>query len=109
MSRVTDVTDDNFQQNVIMSSRPVLVHFWAPWLSASREVATVLDQIADEYYGKLKVCKLDTHANPFTTNNYGIRAMPTLLLFNGGDLVDTIEGVLSKTSLVSRLTIHIHV
>ena len=107
MSSATAVTDASFDQEVLKSSLPVLVDFWAPWCGPCRMVATVVDEIAKEYAGQLKVYKLNTDENPNIASQYGIRSIPTLMLFKGGVQVDTVVGAVPKTTLVSTLKKHI--
>jgi thioredoxin 1 len=107
MSSATAVTDASFEQDVLKSSLPVLVDFWAPWCGPCRMVASVVDEIAKEYTGQLKVYKLNTDENPNIASQYGIRSIPTLMLFKGGVKVDTVVGAVPKTTLVASLTKHI--
>ena len=107
MSSAIAVTDASFEQDVLKSSLPVLVDFWAPWCGPCRMVASVVDEIAKEYSGQLKVYKLNTDENPNIASQYGIRSIPTLMLFKGGVKVDTVVGAVPKTTLVASLTKHI--
>ncbi|MFN7898273.1 MAG: thioredoxin [Synechococcaceae cyanobacterium] len=107
MSSATAVTDASFEQDVLKSSMPVLVDFWAPWCGPCRMVASVVDEIAKEYSGQLKVYKLNTDENPNIASQYGIRSIPTLMLFKGGVKVDTVVGAVPKTTLIASLTKHI--
>ena len=94
-----NVTDENFEMEVIKSGKPVVVDFWAEWCGPCKMIAPVLEELADEYGEKLKVCKMDVDANPDTAPKYGIRGIPTLILFNNGDVAGTKVGALSKSQL----------
>ena len=93
------VTDTSFEEEVLKSDLPVLVDFWAPWCGPCRMVAPIVEELADEYDGKVKFVKLDTDDNVDTAAKYGIRSIPTLLLFNGGILVDQVIGFRPKGDL----------
>ena len=97
------VTDDKFKDEVLASELPVLVDFWAPWCGPCRMVAPVVDEIAQQYEGKIKVFKLNTDENPNTASQYGIRSIPTLMIFKGGQRVDMVVGAVPKTTLASTL------
>ena len=99
-------TDAAFDQDVLKSETPVLVDFWAPWCGPCRALAPTVDAIASEYEGKVKVGKLNTDDNPSTPMRYGIRGIPTLLLFKGGQVVDQKVGGLPKSELVKMLAAH---
>jgi thioredoxin 1 len=93
------VTDDSFKQDVLEASGPVLVDFWAEWCGPCRMVGPILDDIAKEYAGKLTVAKVNIDENPSTPNEYAVRGIPTMMLFQGGKLVDTKVGALPKGQL----------
>ena len=97
------VTDDTFEQEVLGSSVPVLVDFWAPWCGPCRMVAPVVDEIAEQYVGQVKVVKVNTDDNPGVASKYGIRSIPTLMIFKGGQRVDMVVGAVPKTTLASTL------
>jgi thioredoxin 1 len=97
--KIVHLTDDSFDADVLNASGLVLVDFWAEWCGPCKMIAPLLDDIANEYDGQVKVCKLNIDQNAGTPPKYGIRGIPTLLLFKDGNLVDTKVGALSKTQL----------
>lgn len=96
---IVHVTDATFDEEVLNSDLPVLVDFWAEWCGPCKMIAPILDEIANEYTGKLKVCKVDVDANPDIAPKFGIRGIPTLIAFKGGNAEATKVGALSKTQL----------
>ena len=97
------VTDGNFKQEVLESKLPCLVDFWAPWCGPCQIVAPIIEQIAQEYQGKLKVCKLNVDEAPRVASQYGIMAIPTLTFFKGGEVVDKIMGAMPKEALEAKI------
>ena len=103
MSSSTPVTDASFKDDVLESDVPVLVDFWAPWCGPCRMVAPVVDEIAEQYDGQIKVVKLNTDENPQVASKYGIGSIPTLMIFKGGQRVDMVVGAVPKTTLANTL------
>jgi len=97
------VTDDTFEQEVTQADGPVLVDFWAEWCGPCRAVAPTLETLAKEYGGRLKVAKVNVDDNPDAPRRFGIRAIPTLILFHGGEVKATLVGAQSKAQLVSAI------
>jgi thioredoxin 1 len=99
MSGTPAVTDESFNEDVLKSEKPVLVDFWAPWCGPCRMVAPIVDEIAKDFEGRLKVYKLNTDENPTVASQYGIRSIPTLMVFKDGQKVETVVGAVPKTTL----------
>ena len=103
MADIQHVSDESFDSDVLNSGVPVLVDYWAEWWGPCKVIAPVLEEIASEYDGKIKVCKLDIDANEATPPKYGIRGIPTLMLFKNGNVEATKVGALSKSQLTAFL------
>jgi thioredoxin 1 len=103
MGNVTEFTDSNFQQEVLQSPEPVLVDFWAPWCGPCRMIAPVVDELASEYQGTVKVGKINIDDSPNAAQNYGVGSIPTLMIFKGGDVVERFVGVQTKARLQKAL------
>lgn len=101
------VTDANFETEVLQSTMPVLVDYWAEWCGPCKMIAPILDEIASEYGGRLKVAKLNIDENQITPPKYGIRGIPTLMLFKNGNIEATKVGALSKSQLTAFIDSHI--
>ena len=102
-----EITDANFEQEVLKSDKPVLIDFWAVWCGPCKMVAPVVEEIASEYNGKLKVGKLDVDSNPEVSMKFGIRSIPTLMVFKGGKVVEQIIGAVPKRNLLDKLVPHL--
>lgn len=100
-AQIVHVTDDSFESEVLQSGEPVLVDYWAEWCGPCKMIAPVLDEIADEYSGKVKIAKLNIDDNPNTPPRYGIRGIPTLMLFKAGEVEATKVGAVSKSQLTA--------
>jgi thioredoxin 1 len=98
--KVTHVTDANFEAEVLKSGQAVLVDFWAPWCGPCRAIAPFVDQLADEYAGRLKVVKINVDDNPQTPARFGVRGIPNLVIIKGGQVKEQIVGAVPKANLV---------
>ncbi|MBA58673.1 MAG: thiol reductase thioredoxin [Gammaproteobacteria bacterium] len=103
MADIEHISDESFDAEVLSSELPVLVDYWAEWCGPCKVIAPVLEEIAREYEGKMKVCKLDIDSNEATPPKYGIRGIPTLMLFKDGNVEATKVGALSKSQLTEFL------
>ncbi len=104
---VLEFTDDNFQTEVVKSATPVLVDFWAPWCGPCRMIAPVVEELANEYQGKIRVGKINTDDNPKIPSDLGISGIPTLMLFKGGEVVERLVGLQQKPRIASAIDKHL--
>jgi thioredoxin 1 len=103
VGNVVEVSDQNFEQEVINAATPVLIDFWAPWCGPCKAIAPVVEELAGSYAGKLKVVKMNVDDNPQTPSRYGVRGIPNLILFKGGQVADQIVGAVPKAHLVRAI------
>ena len=106
-ANVLEFTEQNFQSEVLGSSKPVLVDFWAPWCGPCRAIAPTIDKLADDYQGKVAIGKVNTDDQPSIAESYGISAIPTVLLFKGGQIVQRFVGAVNRDKLASALDAHL--
>ena len=103
-----ELTESNFDLEVLKADKPVLVDFWAVWCGPCKMIAPIVDELANEYEGKLKIGKVDVDNHQQIAIQYGIRSIPTLLIFNNGKVVEQIVGAAPKKSLVEKLSKHLN-
>lgn len=103
MSNVIHLSDADFVEQVEKSEIPVMIDFWAAWCGPCRLIAPIVDELADEYAGKIKICKLDVDNNGETASKYGVRSIPMLLFIKNGEVVDTIVGAAAKHNIVDKI------
>lgn len=96
---IVNVTDSTFETLILKSDTPALVDFWASWCAPCRAIAPLVDEIAGQYLGKVKVAKMNVDENPATPGKYGVRGIPTLILFKGGKVVDQVVGAVPKNQI----------
>ncbi|NBW40077.1 thioredoxin [bacterium] len=96
---VKAIADSNFEQEVLESSLPTLVDFWAPWCGPCKSIAPILEELASEFDGKVKIVKMNVDENPSTPSQYSVRGIPNLVLFKGGEVIDQIVGAVPKEQL----------
>lgn len=106
-NNLTAISDVSFEKDVVESQTPVLVDFWAPWCGPCKAIAPLLEELAQKYEGKLKIVKLDVDNNPATPPKFGVRGIPTLILFKDGQVQATQVGLLNKSELASFIDSHI--
>ena len=101
--KILELSDAQFEADVLKSDTPVLVDFWATWCAPCKAIAPVLDQLAEEYDGKIKIGKVNVDENPATPGQYGVRGIPTMILFKDGEIVDQLVGAVPKNQIESLL------
>jgi len=104
---ILEVTDTNFDQEVLKSDQPVMVDFWAAWCGPCKALAPIVDEVASAYSGKVKVGKMDVDASPVTPQRYGVRGIPTLLIFKGGQVQEQIVGYVARDVIEKALNKHV--
>lgn len=104
---IVSISDNTFENEVIESNTPVLVDFWAQWCGPCKAIAPTLDDLAQKYVGKIKIAKIDVDQNPATPPKFGVRGIPTLILFKDGQVIATQVGMISKSDLISFIDTHI--
>lgn len=103
---IMEVTDANFDQEVLKSDQPVLIDFWAVWCGPCKALSPIVDQVAESYSGKVKVAKMNVDQNPGTPGRYGIRGIPTLLIFKGGQVKEQIVGYVPRETIEKAIDKH---
>lgn len=106
-ANVKELTDSNFEAEILKSDVPALVDFWAVWCGPCKQIAPIVDAVADEYQGKLKVAKMDVDRHQIVPQQYGVRSIPTLLLFKGGQVVGQFVGTMPRPKLEAEIKKHL--
>jgi thioredoxin 1 len=104
MAEIAEVTDQNFEAEVLQSDTPVVVDFWAEWCAPCRQIAPIIGALAEEYTGKVKIYKMNVDESPQTPGKYGVRAIPTVLAFKGGQVVQQVQGARPKSAFDEMIT-----
>lgn len=100
---VIQVNDSNFEAKVLKSEVPCLIDFWAPWCGPCKAIGPVINELADAYAGKVTIAKMNVDESPATPGKYGIRAIPTLIMFKNGEVIDQVTGAVGKTQLIAMI------
>jgi thioredoxin 1 len=103
MADVIEVTDQNFEAEILQSDKPVIIDFWAEWCAPCRQIAPAIKSLAEEYGDRVKIVKMDIDSNPNTPGQYGIRAIPTILAFKNGEVVDQLQGARPKADIEAAI------
>ena len=107
MAEIKHTSDATFEQDVVTAPRPVIVDFWAPWCGPCKAIAPILEELATELEGKLVIAKVNIDENDAAATDHGVRAIPTMLLFKGGTVVETLVGMMPKAGLKAKLAPHL--
>ena len=105
--KITNLTTDSFKAAITSSATPVLVDFWAPWCGPCKAIAPILEELATELDGKLKIAKVNIDENDAVAAEYGVRAIPTMILFKGGQVAETLVGMMPKAALKAKVAAHL--
>jgi thioredoxin 1 len=105
--KIANLTTDSFRNTVTAATTPVLVDFWAPWCGPCKAIAPILEELATELDGKLKIAKVNIDDHDAIAAEYGVRAIPTMILFKGGQVAETLVGMMPKATLKSKLAAHV--
>ena len=105
--KIAELTTDSFKSTVTGATTPVLVDFWAPWCGPCKAIAPILEELATEFSGKLKIAKVNIDDNDAVAAEYGVRAIPTMILFKGGQVAETLVGMMPKAALRAKISAHV--